>query len=143
MKQNGQTDLIIAALVEQLARQVQNICLTKELAPVQWSALRYLAKAGPSARTVSGLTAYSGVNQSSATRTVQLLLKKGLVDVRKERRFKLISLTDKGRELLARDPLEQLATAVQVLTPGDKAAVQSAIAALLLQLHPKPFKTEA
>lgn len=142
MATSNDADLVIAALVEQLARQVQNICFTKDLAPVQWSALRYFAKAGPSARTVSGLTAYSGVNQSSATRTVQLLLKKELVEVEKDRRFKIISLTEKGLELLARDPLKRLAEAIRILVPEDKAALQGALATLLLQLYPRPFRDE-
>lgn len=142
MATSNDADLVIAALVEQLARQVQNVCFTKDLAPVQWSALRYFAKAGLPARTVSGLTAYSGVNQSSATRTVQLLLKKELVEVEKDRRFKIISLTEKGRKLLARDPLKQLAEAIRILVPEDKAALQGALATLLLQLYPRPFRDE-
>lgn len=143
MEQSDQGDLVIAALIEQLARQVQNICFTKDLAPVQWSALRYFAKAGPSARTVSGLTAYSGVNQSSATRTVQLLLKKGLIEIQQDRRFKRISLTDTGRDLLLRDPLKQLADAVQTLASDDKRAFGDTLATLLLQLYPRPFRDEA
>ena len=132
-------DLTIAALVEQLARRVQNMCLTKDLAPVQWSALRYFSHAGSSARTVTGLTAYSGVNQSSATRTVQLLQKKGLVEIQVEGRFKRISLTEKGRRMLDRDPLMQLETAVADIDPGAKAMLRDALAMLLLRLYRKPF----
>jgi len=50
--------------MEQLTRRVQSICVTKDLAPVQWSALRFLARFALANRTVSGLATHSGVNMS-------------------------------------------------------------------------------
>ena len=92
--------LAIAALMEQLGRQVQNLCFTEELAPVQWAALRYFAKAGPVARTASGLAAYSGVNVSSASRTIRLLRSKGLATIAPDlddNRIRRVVLTDLGK----------------------------------------------
>ena len=142
MRTSDQANLQIAALVEQLARRVQNLCFTKDLAPVQWSAMRYFAQAGQSARTVTGLTAYSGVNQSSATRTVQLLAEKGLIEIQREGRFKRISLSEKGRQTLDRDPLKRLAYAIDALDPGAQVVLRDLLAALLLELHPRPFKEQ-
>ena len=135
----------IAALVEQLGRQVQNLCFTKELAPVQWAALRYLAKAGPAASTVSGLAAYSGVNVSSASRTVQALHGKQLVSVEmdsRDGRVRQVQLTEAGRHLLERDPLNVLAAAVEAaLAVEERRALRDLLEKVLFELCPKPFKS--
>lgn len=141
MDGNGHA-VAVAALLEQLGRQVQALCFTKDLAPVQWSALRFLAKAGASARTVSSLATYSGVRLSSASRTAQLLLSKGLVTVQPhpdDNRFKQITLTEAGRDLLQRDPLEALAAAVDSLGGQDQLALRDLIKQVLLKLCPKPL----
>lgn len=135
---------VVAALMEQLGRQIQNLCFTRDLAPVQWSALRYLATAGASARTVSGLAAYSGVNQSSASRTIQLLQGKGLVTIAVDSgdgRVKNVSLTPAGHDLLQRDPLIRLAGAVaKALDPGEVAMSGTLLEKVLFELCPRPFK---
>lgn len=131
--------------MEQLVRQVQNLCFTKDLAPVQWSALRFLAKAGPAARTVSGLAAYSGVNQSSASRTIQLLQKKGLVSIGtdpQDNRIRRVALSESGRDLLTRDPLATLAAAVETLKPEQKESLRDSLESVLFQLCPKPFRSD-
>jgi DNA-binding MarR family transcriptional regulator len=141
----GRPAVATASLIEQLARRTQNLCFTKELAPVQWSALRFLAKAGASARTVSGLAAYSGVNQSSASRTIQLLADKKLVEVgidTEDARIRLVSLTSAGRELLERDPLFALAAAVERLDPTEQVALRDTLAKVIFELHPRPFSDE-
>ncbi|MDR3436864.1 MarR family transcriptional regulator [Telmatospirillum sp.] len=137
--------LAIAALVEQLGRQVQNLCFTKELAPVQWSALRYFAKAGPSARTVSGLAAYTGVNASSASRTIQLLLGKGLVRIETDLgdcRIRVVTLSRAGVDLVERDPLRALATALNTLDDTERTSLRDLLEKLLFELFPKPFKED-
>ena len=135
----------IAALIEQLGRQVQNICFTKDLAPVQWSALRFLAKSASAARNVSGLAAYSGVNASSASRTIQQLLQKKLVSIATgpwDNRVKTVSLTQSGRDLLERDPLDNLADVVSLLTPAEQVALRDILEKLLFGLCPKPFDSD-
>jgi DNA-binding MarR family transcriptional regulator len=143
VRTNDTSALAIAALVEQLGRQVQNLCFTKELAPVQWSALRYFAKAGPAARTVSGLAAYTGVNASSASRTIQLLLAKGLVRTETDLgdcRMRMVSLSQAGIDLLDRDPLAALAGALHTLNENEQAILRDLLEKVLFELFPKPFK---
>ncbi|PKU24964.1 MarR family transcriptional regulator [Telmatospirillum siberiense] len=145
VRPNNASALAIAALVEQLGRQVQNLCFTRELAPVQWSALRYFAKAGSSARTVSGLAAYTGVNVSSASRTIQLLLTKGLVRTEPDlgdSRIRVVSLSQAGLDLLNRDPLAALANALHTLDHEEQASLRDLLEKVLFELFPKPFKTD-
>ena len=134
--------LAIAALMEQLGRQVQNLCFTEELAPVQWAALRYFAKAGPVARTASGLAAYSGVNVSSASRTIRLLRSKGLATIAPDlddNRIRRVVLTNSGQELLDRDPLAILAEAVTALDEVEQTALQDLLGKVLDRMSAKPF----
>ncbi len=145
MKQSRASPLAVAALVEQLGRQVQNLCFTKELAPVQWSALRYFCKAGRVARTVSGLAAFTGVNVSSASRTIHLLLSKGLVRIETksgDSRIRVVSLTEEGIGLLGRDPLKALAEALQGLDLDEQEVLRDLLERILFEMFPKPFKTE-
>lgn len=145
MRDADGSTLAIAALLEQLVRQVQNLCFTKELAPVQWSALRYFSKAGLAARTVSGLAAYSGVNVSSASRTIRLLSTKGLVTTKThsaDSRVRVVSLTPAGRELLGRDPLAALATALAALDDTDQVMLRDLLEKVLFELYPKPFNSD-
>lgn len=126
-------------------RQVQSLCFTKDLAPVQWSALRYLAKAGAAARTVSGLAAYSGVNQSSASRTIQLLQGKGLVTIEtdpRDNRVRRVTLSQAGCDLLQRDPLATLAAAVDGLDAPEKLALGDGLEKVLFNLCPRPFNAD-
>ena len=135
--------LAIAALMEQLTRQVQNICFTKDLAPVQWSALRFFARVGRAGRTASGLAGYSGVNMSSASRTIKLLHQKNLVAIEadaEDNRVRRVTLTGPGYELLERDPLTELAGAVQRLAGDDQDALRNGLEKVLFELYPKPFK---
>ena len=145
MKGSETIVLSIASLVEQLGRQVQNICFTKDLAPVQWSALRFLSKSAPAARNVSGLAAYSGVNASSASRTIQQLLQKDLITITTDpwdNRVKTATLTQAGRDLLMRDPLANLADVVTRLGSQEQVALRDLLEKLLFGLCPKPFDTK-
>lgn len=134
--------MALAALTEQLARRVQQLHFTKDLAPVQWSALRFFAKAGPSARTVGGLAAYSGVNQSSASRTIHLLAAKGLVTIEAvpgDGRVRQVTLKAAGWGMLERDPLAKLSEAIGRLAADDQAHLRDLLAKLLFEMTPGPF----
>ncbi len=142
MDSTSRPAVAIASVIELIARRIQNMCFTKDLAPVQWSALRFLAKAGPAARTASGLAAYSGVNQSSASRTIQLLARKQLVVISvddNDGRVRRISLSPKGQRLLERDPLFTLVAAMERLAPDEQIALRNLLSKVSFELYPKPF----
>jgi DNA-binding MarR family transcriptional regulator len=115
--------LELVCALERFARLWQSTSFTTELAPVQWAALRFMARVAAERRTQAELAAYSGVVASSASRTVGSLSRKGLVAVRPGGRGRqtLVELTEDGHRLLARDPLRQLTATLAGLEREEKA----------------------
>lgn len=112
----------LAELVEHLSRAIQQICFAAGLKPAQWSALRYLFRANPSARTVSGLAAAMLTTRSTTSQTIAALRKKGLVAARRspiDARVVDLALTAKGERLLGADPLNPLVHALHELSAKD------------------------
>ena len=119
----GRPAVALATLLEQTARNIYEQRGPSHLHPVQWSALRFFARANRSARSVAGLARYLGVTLGPASRTVGALKRGELVEAErdpKDGRSSVISLTDKGRQMLDSDPILRLAGAIEDL-PGDKA----------------------
>ena len=130
----NRADLGLAALLEQTVRAVYDKRGPQEIHPGQWSAMRFLARAGAEARTVNGLATYLGVTAAPASRAAQALLKRGFVRQEphpRDRRSHILTLTEAGRLALAEDPIERLANAVGALGRDDRLTVTRA----LTQIH--------
>ncbi len=96
----------LAARLEQLARALASQALAHGLNSAQWTALRYLATADEQACHVGAFAAFHLTTASSASQTLSALVRKGLVAKRPggDARRRALSLTDAGRQMLARDP---------------------------------------
>ena len=146
--ERGHNPLAAAAVatLERLARMFQNVCFTEDLPPVQWSVLRFLSRAEARARSVSGVAAYSGVNHSSASRTVAALVGKGLVEVSAcddgDRR-KRIDLTQDGWCLLGSDPLNHLIASVGDIPATDLIALRRLSEELMSRLSSRQGATSS
>ena len=104
----------------------------------QWSALRYFAMTGERARTVVGLAQYQAINPGSASRTIAVLVRRGLLDMvvsPTDKRARIVSLTDAGRALLAQDPLKTVEAAIADMPD----AVQTGLATGLRELLDRLF----
>lgn len=104
-----------ANLFERLARLIQGDAYGAGLKPVQWEALRYLARANRFSRTPSALTAYLGSTKGTVSQTLNALVRKGLVEKTQDhndRRVVYLSLTDTGEQLLKEDSLQRLRQAI-------------------------------
>ncbi len=127
-----------AGLLEQVSRSVHNLCFRDGLHPVQWSALRYFARGGLKARTVSGLANYQGTTLAPASRTISALKKKGLlaahVDIR-DRRSRRIDLTSEGLAYLERDPLKDLENLIESFPEKEQEDMAALLEHLLLALY--------
>lgn len=100
------------------------------LNPAQWNALRYLARANPSARTMSAFAQSHQTTKSTASQTLSALERKRLI--RKvpdplDRRVTQLELTTKGEKLLAQDPIRHLVTALEEMPEAELHALAKGI----------------
>jgi len=130
----SEKSLKISALIERAGRLLAADTHAGGLLPVHWEVLRYLAKANQFSRTHAALTAYLGLTKGTVSQTLKALEGKGLVqkeaDVRDRRSYQL-SLTQRGRRLLARDPLEVWAEQLEVLPKAERDGLEKGLSSLL------------
>ena len=110
-----------AAALERLARLMRADEHADGLNPAQWGALRYLSRANRFSNSPGALTRYLGATKGTVSQTVIALERKGFVEkaVREsEKRSVSLSLTEKGRAALVKDPWARLQTAIDDL--GEK-----------------------
>ncbi len=124
----------IAALFEQVARNIYPERGPKTLHPRQWAALRFFDLAGVRARTVTGLARYLGITLAPASRSVASLVRHNLLapeDRQPDRKAVVYALTDTGRETLTQDPLGEFAQRIADLSETDRSQLMRALEALL------------
>ena len=132
-------------LIERLARLIAAASHDSGLKPAQWEALRYLSIANRFSRTPGALAQWLGSTKGTVSQTVISLEKRGLVtkSTGEDRRTVTLELTFAARQILEKDPLKQLATAVQTLpeaiaeTTGHGLA--GVLAALIAAKGSRPF----
>ncbi|PWC91567.1 MarR family transcriptional regulator [Azospirillum brasilense] len=125
----------LATVVENTSRLLHASGHAEGLYPAQWVALRYFAEAPETHRTASALARYQDLAIASVARTVVTLVDKGLLNKLanpRDARADLLELTDKGRDLLRRDPRHVLERALAEM-PKDDAEVYARVATRLLQ----------
>lgn len=127
--------LAVAEALERIGRTLHAASFSRGLNPAQWNALRYLARAEPAARTMTGFAAHHRTTKSTASQTLSALARKGLV-----RRVAHLELTARGRRLLSHDPVQTLVAAMGRLPADELGALARAVdrAARLLAEHFAP-----
>lgn len=108
----------LAFILDQINRSVFTASFTEGLNPAQWGAVRFLAHARPSQRTVSGFADFQATTAGTASRTLASLEKKGLAYKERhpeDHRSFQINLTQEGQALLDKDPLKVLENAIESL----------------------------
>lgn len=125
----------MAELIMQLARNVEAEANASELKPAQWSALRYLAGAAPSARTNRAFAAYHQTTTGTVTLTLKTLVEKGLLRRESDpsdKRLVRFELTDAGSATLADDPLCALVSNIEGLDGDQRAQLADILTALMI-----------
>ncbi len=132
----------IAALFEEVARNIYPDRGPKNLHARQWAALRYFERAGAQRRTVTGLANYIGITMGPASRSVRSLVSNGLLrpeDDQPDRKAVVYQLSEHGREMLTHDPLNRFAAMLATLPPDSRQHLTQALEVLLdLQQPPDP-----
>jgi DNA-binding MarR family transcriptional regulator len=120
---------VVARLVEQTSRSLHALGYGEDLFPAQWTALRYFDHAEPRQRTASALARFQGIATGPVTRTVRTLVTKGYLES---------ALTEAARDLLTRDPLRIVATALGDLPVDDRKILAGALQHVLRRIHDRP-----
>jgi DNA-binding MarR family transcriptional regulator len=110
----------LRAQLERLSRLIRQQGFHDGLNPVQWEALRYVARANRFSSSPGALAQYLGATKGTISQTILSLEKKGFLEKLaspRDRRVVVLALSPKGRELLARDPLSSLGSAISALSP--------------------------
>lgn len=116
----------LARLIEQVGKACYNLGYTPGLNPAQWAALRYFQETTTDQCTVTGFANFQGTTKGTASQTVAALVRKGYlkrVADKKDRRVHRLVLTPEGEAMIAQDPLQALADAVEKLEEQDRWAL--------------------
>ena len=131
--------LRIAALIERIGRFAR-AREAATLAPAQWEALRFIARANAFSRQPSAVAAWLATTKGTASQTIMALERKGLI--RKARhpsdgRVTRLEATPAGLALLAEDPMQGLVDAISRLPPLYAAALSQSLAHIAGDLAPE------
>lgn len=124
---------LIAWPLERLARVVRAREHEDGLNPAQREALRYLARANRFSNTPGALTRYLGATKGTISQTVMALERKGFITKaeRNARKAVHLTLTEKGHDVLSRDPWSDLAAAAEELGGKTRRRMQRGLEELL------------
>jgi DNA-binding MarR family transcriptional regulator len=120
--------------LERLARVMRAREHEDGLNPAQWEALRYLSRANRYSNSPGALTHYLGATKGTVSQTVMALARKGLIAkaLRDGGRKSLsLTLTEKGRAALTRDPWGDLAQSAEELGGKTRRRLQRGLSELL------------
>ncbi len=129
--------LAVANLLERIGRLIRTEEQVGGLYPVQWTTLRYLARANRFSRTPMSITHYLGSTRGTVSQTIIALERKALVirtPSEQDKRSVNVSLTPEGQQLLENDPIQKLADEIKIAIGSQTNAMQDMLEKLLGQL---------
>ena len=91
----------------------------------EWMALRFLSRANRFSRTPSALASYVGTTRGTASFIIGELERLGYIERKrsaKDKRSVMLSVTQQGKKFLARDPVNGLVEAIDVLDDEARSA---------------------
>ena len=125
---------VIAELILHLGRIASGDGLVGGLTPVQWTGLRYFARANRFSRTPSAFAAFHGTTRGTASQTIKGLVAEGYLKQTRSKadgRSVRLDLTKKARALLNDDPIEALVRAADALSPRVRGSFSAVLQRLL------------
>ncbi|RTR22561.1 MarR family transcriptional regulator [Azospirillum griseum] len=130
----------IAETVMHIAHLADSLGYTHGLKPSQWTALRYFAGAASQQRTVSAFADFHATTRGAASQMVEVLVNKELlvrVPVPEDRRVMQLHPTEKARDLLRFDPLQEFSSVISTLSVADQTRLGETLSDLLSGLLTK------
>jgi DNA-binding MarR family transcriptional regulator len=123
-------------LLGQIARIVWFEGARHGLRDREWMALRFLSQANRFSRTPSALASYVGTTRGTASVLVDELERLGYLERKRsaeDKRSVMLSLTQKGKKVLVRDPVNVLVDAIAALDDDGKIRLRDALRHVLDQ----------
>ena len=120
----------IAAMIERISR-ITRAREATTLAPAQWEALRFLARANSLSRQPSAVAAWLATTKGTASQTLIALERKGMITRAPhpgDRRRTILDVTEAGFAQLEGDPLRDLIDTISALPPLHMAALSQSLA---------------
>jgi DNA-binding MarR family transcriptional regulator len=111
----------IAETILHLGRIAYGDGLVEGLTSVQWTVLRYFARANRFSRAPSAFAAFHGTSRGTVSQVIKSLVAQGYLrqtQSKTDGRSVRLDLTDKARAIIINDPLEALVRASDALPPG-------------------------
>ena len=133
-EEDGTDGRMIVWPLERLARVMRAREHEDGLNPAQREALRYLARANRFSDSPGALTRYLGATKGTVSQTLMALERKGFIAKAPRaggRKSVRLTLTEKGREALSRDPWSDLAASAEELGGKTKRRLHRGLAELL------------
>lgn len=96
----------------------------------EWMALRFLSRANRFSRTPSALASYVGTTRGTASVLVDELERLGYLERKRsaeDKRSVMLSLTQKGKKILVRDPVNVLVDAIDALDEDGKVRLRDTL----------------
>lgn len=125
-------------LIDRLGRLIRSQIYESGMAPVQWDALRYLARCNRFSNTPGALAKYLHATKGTVSQTLNVLERKGLVAKAPDAvsgRVVRLALTAKGRAAAARDPAGGLSDYAARIEPRDAQAAERVLAGMLAEMQ--------
>jgi DNA-binding MarR family transcriptional regulator len=121
-------------LLGQIARTVWFEGAKHGLRDREWMALRFLSRANRFSRTPSALASYVGTTRGTASVLIDELERLGYLERKRsaeDKRSVMLNLTQKGKKVLARDPVNILVEAIGALDDEGKIRLRDALRHIL------------
>lgn len=125
-------------LLDRTSRLVHSLQQAEGLRPAQWEALRYLGLANRYSRSPSAVTAFLHATRSPVSQVINTLVARGLVDREpnpRDKRGVYLKVTEKGRQVLQRDPLNRVSAAVYALEDSAREAIEFGLGKFIAELQ--------
>jgi DNA-binding MarR family transcriptional regulator len=130
----------VARLLEHATRALNARSYSEGLNPAQWNALRYMADANESARTVTAFASHHLTSKAAASDTLKALVEKKLLKKHgdpDDARIQIFSPTAAGSHMLQRDPLRPLEIALSRQPQAELLEFATTLAQTIRHLYPE------
>ena len=129
-------DREIVHSLERLSRLMRASEFGDGLNPAQWEALRFLVRANRFSNSPGALTRYLGATKGTISQTVKALERKKLIEKVErpgEKRSVVLTLTQAGLDMMAKDPWAGLARRCEALGGKTRRRMDKGLAELLTE----------